>query len=69
MSESSVRNRIRKEANCKVCLSLRTSEEIHPCDRCHELVCFTCVVLVGPEDAPDWLCSLSCAGASHKKAG
>ena len=55
------------KANCKVCGNLRTSEDMHPCDRCREPVCCACVVLPGPEDNPDWLCSLSCDGTSHEK--
>jgi len=59
--------RIRSESDCKVCGNLRDPENLHPCDRCHEPVCMNCVVVQGPEDKPEWLCSLSCEGASRQE--
>ena len=58
---------IRGDADCKVCGNLRAAEDLHPCERCHKPVCLRCVVLHGPEGNPDWLCSISCDGASPEK--
>lgn len=56
-----------RQAYCKVCGNLHTSENMDPCDRCHEPVCCACAVVQGPEDSPEWLCSLSCDGVPHKR--